>query len=108
MVARGFTQEEGVDFNEVFSPVVKHTSIRMLLAIIAPRDWFLEQLDVKIAFLNGELEETIYMAQPKGFEVPGSEDKVCMLKRSIYGLKQSSRQWYKRFGQSMYRHGFVK
>lgn len=62
MVAGGFTQEEGIDFNEVFSLVVKHTSIRMLLAVVAQRDWFLEQLDVKTAFLNGELEETIYMA----------------------------------------------
>ena len=64
LVARGFTQEKGVDFNEVFSPIVKHTSIRILLALVAKYDWVLHQLDVKTAFLHGDLEETIYMHQP--------------------------------------------
>lgn len=89
-MAKGFIQEEGVDFNEVFSPVVKHSSIRVLLAVAAKRNWELEQLDVKTTFLNGDLEKTIYVAQPQGFEVPRSEQKVCLLKKSIYGLKQSS------------------
>ena len=108
LVAKGFNQQEGIDFNEVYSPVVKHNSIRVLLAVVAKRDWELEQLDVKTAFLNGELEETIYMAQPLGFEVHGSEHKVCMLKRSIYGLKQSSRQWYIKFGESLAKLGFCR
>ena len=83
LVARGFTHEHGIDFNEVFSPVVKHASIRILLAVVAKLDWELEQLDVKTAFLHGDLEETIYMQQPEGFIKPGEEAKAC---------KQASRQ----------------
>ncbi|WP_222927389.1 reverse transcriptase domain-containing protein, partial [Xylella fastidiosa] len=95
LVAKGFSQKEGVDYNEVFSPVVKHSSIRTLLAIVACYDLELEQLDVKTAFLHGELEEQIYMRQPEGFVVSGKEDHVCLLRKSLYGLKQSPRQWYK-------------
>ena len=76
-MAKGFNQEEGIDFKEVYSPVVKHNSIRVLLAIAAKRNWELKQLDIKTTFLNGDLEETIYMAQPKGFEVKGSEKKYA-------------------------------
>ena len=72
------------------------------------RDLELEQLDVKTAFLHGELEEEIYMDQPEGFIVPGKEDYVCKLKRSLYGLKQSPRQWYKRFDSFMMSHGFKR
>ena len=92
---------EGVDYTEVFSPVVKHTSIRILLALAAHFDWELHQLDVKTAFLHGDLEETIYMVQPKGFEKAGEEQKVCLLKKSLYGLKQSSRQWNLKFHEHM-------
>ena len=99
LVAKGFTQEEGVDFNEVFSHVVKHKSIRILLALVAKYDWVLHQLDVKTAFLHGDLEETIYMRQPEGFEVAGNEGMICLLKKSLYGLKQSSRQWYIKFDE---------
>lgn len=95
LVAKGFTQVEGVDFHEIFSPVVKHCSIRILLSIVTQFDLNLEQLDVKTAFLHGDLEETIYMHQPEGFVEDRS--KVCLLKKSLYGLKQSPRQWYKRF-----------
>ena len=95
-----------MDFNEVFSPVVKHSSIGILLAIVAKRDSELEQLDVKTAFLHGDLEETIYMAQPEGFSRPGHEDKVCLLKRSIYGLKHASRQWHRKFNIHMLNSGF--
>ncbi|CAL1382933.1 unnamed protein product [Linum trigynum] len=106
VVARGFSQREGVDYNEIFSPVVRHTSIRVLLAIVAHYDLELEQLGVKTAFLHGELEEEIYMTQPEGFEVPGKEDYVCKLKKSLYGLKQSPRQWYKRFDSYMLELGY--
>ena len=108
VVARGFSQREGVDYNEIFSPVVRHTSIRVLLALVAHQDLELEQLDVKTAFLHGELEEEIYMTQPDGFRVPGKEDYVCKLRKSLYGLKQSPRQWYKRFDSYMIKLGYIK
>lgn len=95
-------------FNEVFSPVVKHSSIRVLLAMVALFDLELEQLDVKTAFLHGELEERIYMHQPEGFIVQGKEDHVCLLKKSLYGLKQSPRQWYKWFDTFMVGHGYTR
>uniref|UniRef100_A0ACD5YBP3 Uncharacterized protein n=1 Tax=Avena sativa TaxID=4498 RepID=A0ACD5YBP3_AVESA len=97
LVAKGFSQIPGIDYNDVFSPVVKHSSIRTFFSIVAMRDLELEQLDVKTAFLHGELDEEIYMDQPEGFIVPGKEDFVCKLKKSLYGLKQSPRQWYKRY-----------
>ena len=106
LVAKGYNQREGIDYDEVFSPVVKHTSIRVLLAIVAQFDLELEQLDVKTAFLHGDLEETIYMAQPEGYYVEGKEDHVCRLKKSLYGLKQSPRQWYKRFDSFMIQSGY--
>ena len=108
LVARGFTQEHGIDYDEVFSPVVKHTSIRILLAIVARNDWELDQLDVKTAFLHGDLKETIYMTQPKGFVKLGDENKVCLLKKSIYGLKQASRQWHMKFNSHMIKSGFLR
>ena len=92
LVARGFTQREGVDFTEVFSPVVRHASIRVILALVAVQDMHLKQMDVKIIFLHGELQEEIVMEQPEGYEVPGKRDYVCLLKKSLYGLKQSPRQ----------------
>ncbi|GJV68730.1 retrovirus-related pol polyprotein from transposon TNT 1-94 [Tanacetum coccineum] len=107
MVARGFTQRVGIDYNEVFSPVVRHTSIRVILSLTACKDYKLEQLDVKMAFLHGNLEETIYMRQPPGFE-EGTGNKVCLLKKSLYGLKQSPRQWYKRFDVYMISNGFSR
>ncbi|KAL5768311.1 hypothetical protein ACOSQ2_015094 [Xanthoceras sorbifolium] len=108
LVAKGYSQVPGVDFNDIFSPVVKHSSIRVLLALVAMHDLELEQLDVKTAFLHGELEEQIYMQQPQGFIVEGKEDHVCLLKKSLYGLKQSPRQWYKRFDSFMIGNGYSR
>ena len=108
LVAKGYSQIPGIDYNEVFSPVVKHSSIRTLLSIVAMHDLELEQLDVKTAFLHGELEEDIYMEQPEGFVIPGKEKLVCKLKKSLYGLKQSPRQWYKRFDTFMLSQGFKR
>ena len=90
----------------MFSPVVKYSSIRTFFSIVAMHDLELEQLDVKTAFLHGELEEKIYMDQPEGFIVPGKENFVCKLKKSLYGLKQSPRQLYKMFDSFMLLHGF--
>ncbi|KAH9726277.1 Integrase catalytic domain-containing protein [Citrus sinensis] len=107
-VAKGFAQKEGIDYNEIFSPVVKHTSIYIILALVAEYELELAQLDVKTAFLHGDLEEEIYMIQPCGFKVAGKENHVCKLIKTLYGLKQSPRQWYKRFDQFIQEHKFTK
>ena len=93
LVAKGFTQIPGIDFDETFSPVARFESLRMLLALAALEDWHIHSMDVKSAFLNGELDEEIYMEQPQGFVTPGSEALVCRLRKAIYGLKQASRAW---------------
>ncbi|KAM2213096.1 hypothetical protein ACFX1S_023316 [Malus domestica] len=92
LVAKGYTQKPGIDFVDTYSPVAKFTSIRILMAIVARMDLELHQLDVKTAFLNGDLKEDIYMIQPEGYHVKGHENKVYKLRKSLYGLKQSSRQ----------------
>ncbi|KAL2253135.1 UNVERIFIED_CONTAM: Retrovirus-related Pol polyprotein from transposon TNT 1-94 [Sesamum indicum] len=102
LVAKGFTQKEGIDFTEIFSPVVKFTTVRILLALVAHFNWELKQMDVKTAFLHGNLDEQIYMSQPHGFVDKKNPKHVCLLKRSLYGLKQSPRQWNKKFDQFMH------
>lgn len=94
MVARGFTQKEGVlDYSDTFSPVVRHSTLRILFSIATQFNLEMDHLDVTTAFLNGDLSETIYMEQPIGFS-NGAKNKVCLLKKSIYyGLKQASRVW---------------
>ncbi|KAL2231405.1 UNVERIFIED_CONTAM: Retrovirus-related Pol polyprotein from transposon TNT 1-94 [Sesamum indicum] len=101
LVAKGFTQKEGIDYNEIFSPVVKYTTVRIILALTAYHDWELKQMDVKTAFLHGDLDENIYMYQPFGFSDTSKPDHVCLLKKSLYGLKQSPRQWNKKFDEFM-------
>uniref|UniRef100_A0A2N9GNZ7 Reverse transcriptase Ty1/copia-type domain-containing protein n=1 Tax=Fagus sylvatica TaxID=28930 RepID=A0A2N9GNZ7_FAGSY len=92
LVAKGFTQQPGVDFVDTYSLVAKFASVRIIMVVAARLDLELHQLDVKTAFLNGDLKEEIYMDQPDGFQIKGQEGKVCRLKKSLYGLKQSSRQ----------------
>ncbi|KAG8479954.1 hypothetical protein CXB51_025047 [Gossypium anomalum] len=99
LVARGFTQTYGLDYEETFAPVAKLNTIRVLLSIAVNLEWPLIQLDVKNAFLNGELNEEVYMDFPPGFE--GSKGQVCKLKKSLYGLKQSPRAWFNRFAKAM-------
>jgi hypothetical protein len=106
LVAKGYSQQEWVDYEKIFSPVVRHTSIRVVLALVAHYDMALEQMDVKIAFLHGDLEEQIYLEQPEGFNQPEQEHLICKLNKSLYGLKQSPRQWYKRFDSYMIKIGY--
>jgi hypothetical protein len=108
LVAKGFTQIPGIDFDETFSPVARFESLRLLLALAALEDWEIHQLDVKSAFLNGVLDEEIYMEQPQGFIIPGQEHKVCRLKKAIYGLKQASRAWNQQFHGVLTELGFTR
>ena len=87
LVAKGFTQREGIDYNETFSPVSCKDSFIIIMVLVAQYDLELHQMDVKTAFLNGDLKENVYMAQPKGFIVEEKERMRCRLKKSIYGLK---------------------
>ncbi|GJS53231.1 retrotransposon protein, putative, ty1-copia subclass [Tanacetum coccineum] len=108
LVAKGYTQTYGVDYEETFSPVVDIRAIRILIAIAAFYDYEIWQMDVKTAFLNGYLNEDIYMVQLEGFVDPNHPRKVCKLQRSIYGLKQASRSWNKRFDEEIKRFGFAQ
>ena len=106
MVAKGFRQKPGKDYDETFSPVAMLKSIQILLAIATYHDYEIWQIDVKTAFLNGNLNEEIYMSQPEGFQEKGQEQKVCRLLKSIYGLKQASRSWNIRFDETIKSFGF--
>ncbi|GJS24550.1 retrotransposon protein, putative, ty1-copia subclass [Tanacetum coccineum] len=106
LVAKGYTQTPGIDYEETFSPVADIRAIRILIAIAAYYDYEIWQMDVKTAFLNGYLNEEVYMEQPEGFVNPKYPNRVCKLKRSIYGLKQASRQWNKRFDDEIKKFGF--
>jgi len=93
LVAKGYSQKEGIDYEETYSPVVRHESLRALVAVAASEGWKIEQMDVTTAFLYGELEEEVYMEQPEGAAIEGTEGQVWRLRRSLYGLKQSPRCW---------------
>ena len=108
LVAKGFRQVQGVDYDETFSPVAMLKSVRILLAIAAYFDYEIWQMDVKTAFLNGNLTEDVYMIQPEGFVDPNNASKICKLQKSIYGLKQASRSWNLRFDEVVKGFGFIQ
>jgi hypothetical protein len=106
LVAKGFSQVEGIDYNETFAPVIRYESVRLLLATAAEKSLEIHQMDVKTAFLNGALEEEIYMKQPDGYDqVPG---KVLKLKKSIYGLKQAPLVWNQNINGTLEKIGFIR
>jgi len=104
LVPKGFTQEYGIDYEETFALVARITSVRTLLAIAASRQWALTQMDVKNAFLNGELQEEVYMRPPLGYTC--QENKVCRLRKALYGLKQAPRAWFAKFHSTISQLGF--
>ncbi|KAL3675930.1 hypothetical protein R1sor_025878 [Riccia sorocarpa] len=106
LVAKGFTQIRGIDFEETFSPVVAMDSFRAVMAMAAAKDWEVQQMDVDTTFLNGELEEEIYMRHPPDFEELGKKHLVCRLKCAIYGLRQASRAWFQKFDRCIRLLGF--
>ena len=106
LVAQGYTQVEGIYFDETFAPVARLESIRILLAIASHLNFKLYQMDVKSAFLNGMLQEEVYVEQPKGFVDPYRPDDVYKLKRALYGLKQALRAWYDKLTAYLTEHGF--
>uniref|UniRef100_A0A2N9IL56 Integrase catalytic domain-containing protein n=1 Tax=Fagus sylvatica TaxID=28930 RepID=A0A2N9IL56_FAGSY len=109
LVAKGFTQVPGKDFGATFAPVAKLTSVRLLVSLAASHSWPLHQLDIKNAFLHGDLLETIYMDTPPGFRAEGEyAGKVCRLRKSLYGLKQSPRAWFSRFSEVILSMEFVR
>ena len=106
LVAKGFTQTYGIDYQETFAPVAKLNTIRVLLSLAANLDWSLHQLDIKNAFINGDLEEEVYMEIPPGLKHPNSYNRVCRLRKSLYGLKQSPRAWFDRFTKAIKKQGY--
>ena len=108
MVAKGFTQAYIIDFKKTFSLVAWFETIYILLALAALEDWDIESLNVKTAYLYGELDEKIYMEQPEGYIKKGQEEKVCHLLKSLYRLKQSALQWNKELHRSLLTLGFTR
>ncbi|GKD12045.1 zinc finger, CCHC-type containing protein, partial [Tanacetum coccineum] len=107
LVIQGFRQKEGIDYFDTYALVAHITTIRLLLALAAIHNLVIHQMDVKTTFLNGDLEEEVYMKQPKGFVMPGNEHKVCKLVKSLYGLKQAPKQWHQKFDEVVLSSGFL-
>ena len=107
-MVEGYSQRKGIDYEEVFAPVVRFETIRALIALPAQKKWMIHHLDVKSTFLNGEIEEVIYVHQPEGFASEGKEGYVLRLRKALYGLKQASRAWYFKLHQCLISFGFAK
>jgi hypothetical protein len=108
LVAKGYKQQYGVDYEDVFAPVVRMETIRLMISLAAQKICKIFQLDVKSAFLNDNLEEEMYIEQLDGFVVKGEEKKVCRLKKALYGLKQASRAWNSRIDGYLSQKGFTR
>ena len=106
-VVRGFHQRQGIDYDQTFSPVVKPATIRVVLHLAAARNWIVHQLDVKNAFLHGELQKLVYAEQPRGFVDATRPEYVCRLVKSLYGLKKAPRAWFQRFHDYVQSIGFT-
>lgn len=106
LVAKGYVQRQGVDYVDTYSPVARYETVRIILGLAAQNQWSVFQFDVKSAFLNGSLEEDVYVDQPEGFVVEGQEEKVYKLKKALYGLKQAPRAWYGRLDAYLRGDGF--
>lgn len=107
LVAKGYYQRPGIDFVDTFTPVVKPITIRLLLSLAVTKGWNITQLDISNAFLHGHLDKVVFMSQPPGFVDLSRSDHVCMLKRSLYGLKQVPRMWNKRLTDALFSFGFL-
>ena len=106
LVAKGYAQTYGIDFEETLSPIAKMATVRAPIAMAASKGWELQQMDVKNAFLNGDLQEEVYMEQPKGYVHPDFLHYVCRLKKALYGLKQAPRAWIDRMSRFLQSIGF--
>jgi hypothetical protein len=107
-VAHGFSQKERIDYDEIFAPVAKYTSIRIIISLASVFYWKLHQMDVKTAFLNGEVEQEVYIEQSEGFVIHGKESHVYKLKKALYGLKQAPTAWYGRIDSFLQSLGFYQ
>ncbi|CAL5340443.1 unnamed protein product [Camellia sinensis] len=108
LVAKGYAQQHGIDFEETFSPVARFETVRIIFALAAQLQWPVYQLDVKSAFLNGDLQEEVYVTQPEGFMIEGKETKVYKLRKALYGLKQAPRAWYSKIDGYFQQNGFLR
>ena len=108
LVAKGYAQREGVDFDEVFAPVARIETVRLLIALAAQKGWQIHHMDVKSAFLNGDLAEEVYVQQPPGFVVEGGKGKVLKLKKALYGLHQAPRAWNSKLDSELMKLGFER
>jgi hypothetical protein len=107
LVAKGFKQQHGLDYDDTFSPVIKPTTIRVLLSLAVTYGWSLRQIDIQNAFLHGVLNEDVYMKQPPGFQDAHHPNYLCKLEKSLYGLKQAPRAWFSRLSTTLIQLGFI-